>query len=163
MTERSICSVLCTLFIATPGSRGADAERTDPTDQLARSYPGISVRREGGDVLAIYGRPMTSGATPAEVAANWLNQYAGVFGVKNPDLRLVRAMKMGFGNATVFFYEQFIHGVRVDNARARVTVSHGDPSRLRNTTVPHVRTSNVITIMPHWLTVGTGINNSMVH
>lgn len=130
MIERTICSFLCTLLIATQSSPASDAERTDASDQLVRSYPGINVRREGGDVLAVYGRPMTSGATPDEAAAHWLNEHAGVFGVENLDLRLVRAMEMGYGNATVFFYEQFIDGVRVDNARARVTVSHGDPSRV---------------------------------
>jgi len=88
----------------------------------------------GCSVAALYGRPMTEGATPEVAVELWLADWAepedNVFGVDGLDLRLVRSNAVGAGNFTVFAYRQYIDDLAVEAfgmGLARIVVAHTKP------------------------------------
>lgn len=93
---------------------------------LMASHPGAQVLVRSGQVVGVYGVPMSTSKSAAEAAAAWLNAYADVLGEAGLTLRLTRMGDLAGGKFTVFAYEQDIGGVPVELAGARVLVLNED-------------------------------------
>ncbi len=101
--------------------------------KLQREFPGVQAARlspqalqrnaaDPGLITAVYGVPMSGGATSAQAANNWLTTYAPALGVDQPDLRLERFGEISDGRFDVFVYNQFIDGLPVEYGSVRVLV-----------------------------------------
>jgi len=93
-------------------------------DDLSRAHPGVRSYVDGGKMLAVYGVPMTSGATADEAAATFLGRHADAFGLGDLDLRQWQRVDLDQGKFTAFLYNQRIEGLPVDGGIARVLVSN---------------------------------------
>lgn len=106
---------------------GSDAiAQTGPTvgqtiNALNAAFPGVQIHESGGRVRAVYGVPMTQGATPKQAAQAWLSQYAPVFGEPEPALPEHSVVKLK-GDKTVISYSQTVDGVPVMNGLVTVVV-----------------------------------------
>ncbi len=106
--------------------QGPTASQTLNT--LQTTYPGVQVHESGGRIKAVYGVPMTAGATPKQAAENWLALYAPVFGEPAPVLPEYSAVRLKSGK-TVVSYRQTIDGVPVMNGLVTVVVLNGPTPR----------------------------------
>ncbi len=125
-----LASALSVLLIVNGYVAAKQPQTSNAVRALWQAHPGVKLRQDGPDVLSVYGGPMTAGATPDQAAQRWLTDHSDVFDIDNLDLRLLRSMDLSRGKATLFWYEQFVDGVLVENARARITVLNGDPHRV---------------------------------
>jgi len=73
-------------------------------------------------VRAIYGVPMTAGATPAAAAQGWLSQHADAFGAGEVELDAAFSSTIMSGRFTAFGYTQSIDGMPVEYGNARILV-----------------------------------------
>ncbi len=88
---------------------------------LQAAFPGVQVHKSGGRIRAVYGVPMTQGATPADAAEDWLSAHAPVFGEAAPDLHLVDKVETRSGGV-VLTYAQRVDGLALEDAMATVVV-----------------------------------------
>lgn len=106
-------------------SRSAGAQTKDSRiiRDLRSRFPGVQVRMADDGATTIFGRRMTTAATPDKAAALFLDEFRDAFGVPDPELRLEWQADLGSGKGTVFAYRQFIDGLPVEHGIARVFVS----------------------------------------
>ncbi len=97
---------------------------------LLNQYTGLQVHCSAGTVRSFYGKPMTSGATPDDAAAQWLASHVAAFGITGFDLQLQRRSDIDFGKFTIFVYEQEIGGATVEGGSLRILVLNGSPNRV---------------------------------
>lgn len=130
------------------GSRvSAEAQSPSATKALEAqvgiesTFPGVRFYRDGDEfgpgpngapeqaVRAVYGVPMTSGATAKDAAADFLGQFGEVFGIVTPDLQLARDSLLLASTKTETYkralrFEQSIQGVAVEGAAVRLLAIH---------------------------------------
>lgn len=94
---------------------------------LALSYPNVRMHVAEDGVVAIYGRPMSRGATSDKAASHFLKEFGAVLGAAEDQLQLEWKVSLGSGRGTVFSYRQVIGGVPVEWGMARVLVSPDAP------------------------------------
>ncbi|MDX2149076.1 MAG: hypothetical protein SFZ23_16315 [Planctomycetota bacterium] len=100
------------------------------TQNLLQTFPGLRVERFNDRIVALAGKPMTTGQTPAQAAENFWLQHGSAFGVNNPQLEITRASETGSGKFTVFHYKQYVDGLPVDFGMARVLVLNGQQPKV---------------------------------
>ncbi|MCH7793066.1 MAG: hypothetical protein IID31_12395, partial [Planctomycetes bacterium] len=71
-------------------------------------------------VRAVYGTAMTSRATPAGAAGDWLSQYGAVFGADPLELEAFRDVPLRRGGRRVFMYKQTMDGLAVVGSSLRL-------------------------------------------
>ncbi len=108
-----------------PSLRRAAAKR-----KLAQRYPAATVSTLDSGRIAIYGQPMTAGATPRESVSRFLADLGAVVGISARDLRLDLQARLGSERHSVLRHKQFIEGLPVENGFASFVVLHGNPPRL---------------------------------
>jgi hypothetical protein len=118
---------LTTLVLVALNSTIASAQtkRSSAIDQLRTRFPGVETHVSEDGVTTIFGRPMISAATPEKAAALFLEQHGNALGASDPQLRLEWRAALGSGKGTILAYRQYIGGVPVDHAIARVLVKGG--------------------------------------
>jgi Zn-dependent metalloprotease len=94
----------------------------DPTQRLIERYPGLVMHQAHGRPELFAGVPMSSGLTDQAAAEAFLRDHVEAFGFGRPDLRVNRVDAVDLGRFTVFVYDQFIDGVKVEKASLRVLV-----------------------------------------
>lgn len=82
----------------------------------------MRVYESGGRVRAVYGIPMTQGATPKQAAAAWLSEYSTAFCQPKPVLVEYSTVTSKSGK-TVVTYKQVIDGLKVEGAACTVVVA----------------------------------------
>ncbi len=115
-------AVVAGLYIATAS---AQTKESTAIEHLRSRFPGVEVRVSDDVATTIFGRPMTIAATPEKAAALFLEQHGDALGVSDPQLRFEWRADLGSGKGTVFAYQQYIGGVPVEHAVARILVSGG--------------------------------------
>ncbi len=119
-----LSSALVSTFVGSAlPSQGVAAERA-----LYVRYPGVRIARDTkSGLVAVYGRPMTEGATPGAAIDDWLTVHADLLGASPLDLRERRARQIGFGPLEVHSFRQYLDGLPVENGFARFVVRTGEP------------------------------------
>ena len=103
------------------------AQLSPATQQLMADHPGVRIEANGTNVHAVYGVPMTAGATAEEAAEAWLARHTAVLGAGAPDLEIDRAHEVGLeGKFTIFAYDQMMEGLPVESGLVRVLVRNDD-------------------------------------
>jgi Zn-dependent metalloprotease len=93
-------------------------------------YPGAQASQDQGRVRSIYGVPMTPGLKAADAASLFLQQHARAFGAGDLDLRLFSSADTQSGRHSVFAFQQYIDGMRVEHGQVRVLVLRGAANRV---------------------------------
>lgn len=88
---RSVPSLLVAVlsFIGLLPSESWGQVSATQLQELRRSHPGARVYRSGGDVTAIYGTQLSTGATPVASARNYLARWEGLYATDVGELRPV--------------------------------------------------------------------------
>ncbi len=92
--------------------------------ELQAAYPEVRVLRDHGRIVALYGTPMTAGATAEAAVLDFVSEHADAFGLPNLELVPRFAHEPGYGAGTVVAFGQTIEGLPVEYARARVMVNN---------------------------------------
>lgn len=110
---------------------GATADEHAPATQvLLSAYPGLRVHLSGSAVRAFYGKPMTTGATPAEAVEAFWSEHRDAFGVSNLELTSHFSNDVSWGKFTVFAYKQSMGGLPVEYSVGRVLVLNGQTNQV---------------------------------
>lgn len=88
--------------------------------RLRERYPEVSAIEEEGRVRAVYGRPMTTAATPEEAAARFLADHGEVFSPTAMSLDRFFVIRTRDGRKTTYWYTQRIGNVPVEPSHGRI-------------------------------------------
>lgn len=100
------------------------------TRDLLAATPGLRAHLVDGRVTALYGMPMTAGATPEEAASAFLAGHVAAFGQGAAELEQTYAGQLAHGKFTVFHYVQRIDGLPVEHGKFRVLVNNDIGNRV---------------------------------
>lgn len=117
-----IAAAVC--FTAVTVATGADPG-AEAVARLKERFPGVRTLRTDEGERAVYGRRMSGGATVAKAAATWIQENFDALGDRTSDLRATRAHTIGGGRLAVVAFQQYIDGLPVEDAMARVVVLRG--------------------------------------
>lgn len=127
--RQALSAAAIMMFWASTAQAGAaDSKVPTATQRLQARHPGLQARADAEGEITIFGRPMYLAETPEKAAAGFLAESADALGVTAPDLRIDWQVALGSGNATVFAYRQYVEGLPVEHAIARLLVYSGPRS-----------------------------------
>ncbi|MBK7403351.1 MAG: hypothetical protein IPJ41_01635 [Phycisphaerales bacterium] len=115
--------VLAAALAACAGGASAIAGSSTGPDAraaLRREFPGVRLMQDSGRTRIIYGKSMTTAATPRLAAETWLAQHGDAFGAGNLSLVEQWAGDVRFGEFYVFSYSQTMDGLPVDSSPGRI-------------------------------------------
>ncbi|MFQ5654593.1 MAG: hypothetical protein ACE5GW_07670, partial [Planctomycetota bacterium] len=126
--------LLSLLFVLSPLTggtvlSGADSSLSASALDLIEETPGLRAFHDEEGRVAFYGRPMegaVSAGSPEEAADLWIESRRDALGAGEVDLELLRFNEIQRGRFTVFAYAQWLDGLPVEDARARVLVLNGE-------------------------------------
>lgn len=119
----------CTAAFAADVAPNAD-ELNPGIQRLRAEYPGVRVDMHDGRVIALFGKPMTAAASPAQAVDAWWTAYGDALGVEGLELQLQWTSESATDKFTFYGYTQTIDGLPVEHSLARVLVLNGDPFRV---------------------------------
>ncbi|MER3466690.1 MAG: hypothetical protein C4340_06180, partial [Armatimonadota bacterium] len=93
--------------------------------RMKAAHPKAEVWWSGGRVGMVYGNLPIGGFDTSETAQRFVNEYAAVFGVQPDELSFSRTTNIGNGKFEAVWFQQYAHGVRVDEAGLTVLVRSG--------------------------------------
>ncbi len=92
--------------------------------RLQAAYPAVRHNTYIDRVRAVYGTPMSAGATADEAAAAFWAEYSDVFGISGLTLSVRDVADTNFAKFTVFMYQQTMAGLPVEYTVGRVLVNN---------------------------------------
>ncbi|MCC6358912.1 MAG: hypothetical protein IT450_09225 [Phycisphaerales bacterium] len=93
-------------------------------ERLRAAYPTVQFNTYLDRVRAVYGTPMTEGATADEAAAAFWASYSDVFGIPGLSLNVRNVADTNFARQTVFMYQQTLAGLPVEYTVGRILVNN---------------------------------------
>lgn len=87
-------------------------------------YPGLKAHWIDGRIRAIYGKPMTAGATAQAAIDEFWATYSESFGVPGLQLITRSVHESGAGRFTIGMYQQRMEGLPVENTFGRILVNN---------------------------------------
>ncbi len=91
-------------------------------NDLLQHYPGLRAFHDQGRVRTFTGVPMTSGLTPQDAAASWIQLHGEAFGVGPLSVESLWVTPVMDGRFTAFGYRQTINGHPVEFGNFRILV-----------------------------------------
>jgi hypothetical protein len=129
MTKRHTmgAALALTLLAGSAAALAGNTSGPQARADLVQEFPGVRVYQDGPRTRILYGKPMTTAATPREAIDGWLAAHGDAFGVG--DLRLVESWSgdVRFGEFWVASYTQTLGGLPVELSPGRVLArNNGD-------------------------------------
>ncbi len=112
--------------------RKRDAYLPMEAQRLLATTPGLKLVAVDDHPVAFYGTGTALAATPAGAASRWWVENTAAFGVDQLVVHEVRQVDLGYGEFTVFSYEQRLHGIPVENTAVRMLVRNDSRGSLVN-------------------------------
>ncbi len=136
---RSIISLTVSLTAISHAATGAelvvDSRERAAVDTLKRTFPGVQTYIQDGKTTTVYGRNMTTGATPAESAQRFVANHAQALGARVEELAqqsrledgrsiqpLVYDAKTGKYKFSLVYYTQHKNGIPVFRGDGKLLV-----------------------------------------
>jgi|GEM_PF-4612569 len=128
----AVSGLFATAAVAQPNRAGGGRPDELPaaTRALMRAYPGVKTHSERGRVCALYGRPMSRGASPLAAEADFWSNHRAALGTANLDILPTASRVLSGGKFTVFQYQQYLGGLPVEYSAARLLVLNGDEAKV---------------------------------
>ena len=96
-------------------------------ESLRKAFPGVRLHQDGGRTRIIYGKPMTTAASPRLAAERFLAEHGDAFGAGDLKLTEQWAGDVRLGEFYAFMYTQTLGGLPVEDSPGRVLVhNNGD-------------------------------------
>lgn len=130
---RNVTALLSTAVVASFASFSA-AQALGPQEpedfhaavqRMKAANPKAEVWWSGGRVGMVYGNLPIGGFDTSDTAQRFVYEYAAVFGVQPENLSLSRSTNIGNGKFEAVWFQQYAHGVRVDQGGLTVLVRPG--------------------------------------
>ena len=114
-------AILCPGVFTTPClGQGGGGGPAGALAALREKYPEVRVRQVNQRVRSLYGTAMTSRATHAGAAGDWLSQYGVIFGADPLELDAFRDVPLRRAGRRVFMYKQTMDGLPVVGSSLRL-------------------------------------------